>query len=69
MGKSTLIRTLIGEEEPTSGTVRRSDRLTIAYFDQTRETLDPEVTVSKTLCPSEETMLSIVAGMSIFEVT
>ena len=50
VGKSTLIRTLIGQEEPTSGTVHLSDRLTFSYFDQTREALDPELTVSETLC-------------------
>jgi ATP-binding cassette subfamily F protein uup len=50
-GKSTLIRTILGNEEPTSGTVFRSDQLKVAYFDQTRDALDPEVTLYKTLCP------------------
>lgn len=50
-GKSTLIRVLLGVEEPTTGSVKRSDLLTVAYFDQTREALDPEVTLAKTLCP------------------
>lgn len=50
-GKSTLIRTLMGTEEPTTGKVFRSDQLRIAYFDQTREALDPEQTLAKTLCP------------------
>jgi ATP-binding cassette subfamily F protein uup len=53
-GKSTLIRVLLGMEEPSAGTVERSDFLTVAYFDQTREALNPEVTVAKTLCPSGE---------------
>lgn len=50
-GKSTLIRTILGNEEPTSGSVFRSDQLKVAYFDQTRDALDPEVTLYKTLCP------------------
>jgi ATP-binding cassette subfamily F protein uup len=50
MGKTTLIRTLIGSEAPDSGTVFRSDCLSVAYFDQTREALDPELTLTETLC-------------------
>jgi ATP-binding cassette subfamily F protein uup len=50
-GKSTLIRVLLGIEESDTGTVTRSDNLTVAYFEQNRDALDPLVTVSKTLCP------------------
>jgi ATP-binding cassette subfamily F protein uup len=53
-GKSTLIRTLIGELEPDAGEVRRSEHLQVAHFDQTRESLAPEVTLAKTLCPLGE---------------
>ena len=51
-GKSTLIRVLIGLEEASSGAITRSEQLSVAYFDQTREALDPDVTVAKTICPS-----------------
>lgn len=50
-GKSTLIRVLLGEAEPDSGTILRSDHLKVAYFEQSRETLDPTVTLRKTLAP------------------
>ncbi len=50
-GKSTLIRVLVGTEEPDQGTVLRSDQLSVAYFEQNRESLNPLTTVSKTLCP------------------
>lgn len=50
-GKSTLIRVLLGLEKPSQGSVQHSDTLSIAYFDQTRDALDPDVTVAKTLCP------------------
>lgn len=50
-GKSTLIRVLLGEETPDSGSIERYDRLEIAYFEQNRETLDPAATVANTLCP------------------
>jgi len=50
-GKSTLIRTLLGQEEPDSGIILRSENLSVAYFEQNREALDPNITVAKTLCP------------------
>jgi len=53
-GKSTLIRVLLGLEEPSQGSVVHAEQLAIAYFDQSREHLDLEKTVSKTLCPSGE---------------
>jgi len=55
-GKSTLIRLIMGLEEPTSGTIVRSDRLEALYFEQSRETLDPSITVLKTVCPYGETV-------------
>ena len=51
-GKSTLIRVLLGTEPPSGGEVFRSEHLSVAYFDQTREALDPLKTVAKTLCPT-----------------
>ena len=53
-GKSTLIRTLLGGESPNSGSVFLSDQLKVAYFEQTRESLDPDLTVSQTLVPRGE---------------
>jgi ATP-binding cassette subfamily F protein uup len=40
-GKTTLIKLLVGELEPTKGTIRRGTSLLPAYFDQQREQLDP----------------------------
>jgi len=40
-GKSTLIKLLVGQLEPTSGTLRRGTQLLPAYFDQQRDQLDP----------------------------
>ena len=50
-GKSTLIRVLLGEEPPSEGTVLRADGLQVAYFQQSREALDPARSVANTLCP------------------
>jgi ABC transport system ATP-binding/permease protein len=44
-GKTTLIKLLVGELEPTSGTIRRGTGLLPAYFDQQREQLDPEASI------------------------
>jgi len=50
-GKSTLLRVLVGEEAPDTGEVLRADNFKVAYFEQQRESLDPNVTVIDTLCP------------------
>jgi ATP-binding cassette subfamily F protein uup len=50
-GKSTLIRVLLGEEAPSSGTVLRADSLTVASFEQDRGSLDPTATLVDTVCP------------------
>ena len=47
VGKSTLLKILLGEIEPTSGTVKIGTNLEIAYFDQLRRNLDPEKTISQ----------------------
>jgi ATP-binding cassette subfamily F protein uup len=44
-GKSTLIKLLVGELEPTSGEIRRGTNLASAYFDQQREQLDPAASI------------------------
>lgn len=53
-GKSTLIRTLIGEEDLSDGSIIRAENLSVAYFEQNRETLDPALSIIKTLCPYGE---------------
>ena len=44
-GKTTFIKLLLGEIQPTSGKIRCGTKLEIAYFDQYRADLDPEKTV------------------------
>ncbi|HKJ53727.1 MAG TPA: ATP-binding cassette domain-containing protein, partial [Gammaproteobacteria bacterium] len=48
-GKSTLIQLLLGRLQPQSGSVRIGTRLEVAYFDQQRESLDPEKSVRDNL--------------------
>ena len=40
VGKTTLLRLLLGEIEPQQGSIRHGTRLEVAYFDQMREGLD-----------------------------
>lgn len=44
-GKTTFIKLLLGEIQPTAGKIRCGTKLDIAYFDQYRADLDPEKTV------------------------
>ena len=45
VGKTTLLKIILGESQPTSGTVRLGSRLDVAYFDQMRDKLDDEKTI------------------------
>ncbi len=53
-GKTTLLKLILGELEPTSGSVRRGTRLEVAYFDQLRSALDPEATLADTISPGSD---------------
>ncbi len=55
-GKTTLLRLLRGEIEPTTGEIRRADRLRIVYFDQNRE-LDSELTLRRALAPDSDSVV------------
>lgn len=47
VGKTTLLRILLGKLKPQAGSVRTGTNLEIAYFDQLREQLDEEQTVQE----------------------
>ncbi len=46
VGKTTLLRLLLGEIEPQAGTIKHGTHLEIGYFDQMRESLDLEKSVA-----------------------
>ncbi|ALE19329.1 energy-dependent translational throttle protein EttA [Lawsonella clevelandensis] len=45
VGKTTLFKTIVGLEEPDSGTVRVGETVKLSYVDQNREHIDPNKTV------------------------
>ncbi|MGK0297978.1 MAG: ATP-binding cassette subfamily F protein uup [Gammaproteobacteria bacterium] len=47
VGKSTLIKIILGEIIPQSGVVKQGTNLQVACFDQLRKKLDPEKTVAE----------------------
>ena len=53
-GKTTLLKLILGELEPTRGTVRQGTRLQVAYFDQMRGALDLDATLADTISPGSE---------------
>jgi ATP-binding cassette subfamily F protein uup len=45
VGKTTLLRLLLGQIDPQSGTIKHGTNLEVGYFDQLRESLDLEKSV------------------------
>ncbi len=48
-GKTTLFRMIVGEEQPTSGTIRIGETVRLGYMNQSRLALDPEKTIWETI--------------------
>ena len=46
VGKTTLLRLLLGKMEPQTGTIKHGTNLEVGYFDQLRQTLDLEKSVA-----------------------
>jgi len=53
-GKSTLLKLLLGQLQPTTGSIELGTNLQIAYFDQLREQLDPELSVADSVLDGGE---------------
>ncbi len=53
-GKTTMLRLILGEIEPDSGTVKRGTKQQVAYFDQFRTALDPEAPLHEVISPGSD---------------
>ena len=56
-GKSTLLKLLLGQLQPTSGSVKLGTRVEVAYFDQLREQLDETKTPQETVGEGSSSVL------------
>jgi len=56
VGKTTLLRLLLGELKPQSGRVNLGTKLEIAYFDQQRSDIDPDKSVLENLAQGRDTI-------------
>ena len=54
VGKTTLLKLILGELQPTKGSVRQGTRLQVAYFDQMRAGLDLDATLVDSISPGSE---------------
>lgn len=62
-GKTTFIRTLLGDLSPTAGRVVRATNLRVAFVDQARSQLKDDLTLREFLCPHGDSV--VFQGQSI----
>ena len=55
-GKTTFLKLLLGELEPSTGEIRRGANVEVAYYDQQREQLDPDRSVIDTIGDGNDTV-------------
>jgi ATP-binding cassette subfamily F protein uup len=55
-GKTTFLRLLRGEIEPSAGSIRRADVLRLVYFSQMRD-LDESLTLRRALAPESDSLI------------
>lgn len=56
VGKTTLLRLLLGELQPSEGLIRHGTHLEISYFDQLRAALDPDRSVMDSVADGNDTV-------------
>ena len=53
-GKTTLLKLILGQLQPTAGTIKLGTNLNVAYFDQMRAGLKLDATLADTISPGSE---------------
>ena len=53
VGKTTLFKMIVGEEQPDAGTVKVGETVQIAYVDQSRDRIDPDKNVWEAISDGE----------------
>ncbi len=53
-GKTTMLKLILGELAPDSGSVRRGTNLSVAYFDQLRDQIDLDASLEDFISPGSE---------------
>lgn len=66
-GKTTLVKLLLGELQPSTGQIELGSNLEIAYYDQLRSQLDENKTIWENVCPSGDTLT--IDGRSLHVIT
>jgi len=56
-GKTTVLRLIVGEIAPTAGAIERADKLRVVYFEQSRESLDPGLSLKRALAPAGDQVI------------
>lgn len=62
VGKSTLLKMMIGEISPNQGTVKMARNIDFAYFDQSRSAIRPTSTIQEILCENGSDHVQLANG-------
>ncbi len=57
VGKTTFIKMLLGQLEPSAGEIKRGTRLEVVYFDQLRSQINGDLTVAENISDGNETVM------------
>ena len=55
-GKTTLFKMVLGQETPDKGSIRIGDTVKLAYVDQSRDELDPNLTIWQAISDGQDTV-------------
>jgi ATP-binding cassette subfamily F protein uup len=64
-GKSTFIKLLTKELDPSTGKVKHGTNLDISYFDQCRTSLNPNESLKQVLCPTGGDQIFLSNGLTM----